>query len=87
RLPASDPRFTYHFTQSIPKTLLPGEQISLGYRVTARPPSAVETGGMRRNETAANAGCSAYHAPVKVGWQSTCASGQRVAQQSQALFY
>ncbi|MCL9667296.1 Ig-like domain-containing protein [Rosenbergiella epipactidis] len=86
-LPASDPHFTYYFTQSIPKTLLPGEQISLGYQVTARPPSVVEKGGMRRNESAANAECSAYHAPVRVGWQSTCASGQRVAQQSQALFY
>ena len=86
-LPVSDPRFTYHFNQAIPKTLLPGEQILLSYRVIARPLTTFEKRQVGRNETAANTECSAYHAPVNVKWQSTCASGQRVAQQSQALFY
>ena len=86
-LPPSDSRFTYHFTQSMPKSLLPGEQVTLNYQVIAKPaPNEDHTPKLRSGKRGSEA-CSSYQAPLNVGWHSICASGQGVTQQSQALFY
>ncbi|MBT0718991.1 hypothetical protein HGT71_12115 [Rosenbergiella epipactidis] len=87
KLPTSDARFSYHFTQTLPKTLSPGEQLTLDYQVIARPLQLFRTQPLPRSQTLGSASCAGYQAPVAVGWQSLCASGQTVAQQSHALFY